>query len=268
MATKNNISKEFDFDQLKHNLNTSMEEDDISVSEELINRTMEKIGQDDTLNSPKTSNKNKRRNRIYFNNLATAALIVFLVGIGLVKGISGDYFSISQSDKASEIAEEMDRDMVDEEISNLDSEGEFSDSIEEKNESGKVISGLVISNIIDLDPDNIETLEVSYYEDNAVINKDLTSKLDEVFVLFDTYPLEEIAPIEEETWKYKLNILQKNNDVIYTITIWENINVIEERWLVENGELSEPDQHVRRSFQIEEVENLKVEIEQIINSSN
>lgn len=272
METNSNISNEFDFYRIKQSLNTSMEEDDISVSEELINRTMEKIEQDDTSSYGKTSNKNKRKNRLYFTNVAAAVLIVFLVGIGLVKGISGDYFSLSKSDQAPEIAEdnkEMNEDIAYEEENDLDGEVEFSDSIEDTNEIGKTASELVIPNVIDLDLSNIDILEVSYYDDNDdVINRDLTRNLEEVFVLFSTYPLEEISPREDETWKYRLNVLPITNDTRYTITIGENINIIEERWPLDESELSEPDQYERRTFQVEEVEKLKVQIEQIINSSN
>lgn len=258
MKVNNNISKEFDYEQIKHNLNTSMEEDDISVSKELTSKTMAKIKQDDVWVSSTTSHKDKRKIGYNFSNVAAVVLLVLLIGAGVVRGISGDYFYKKDyaSDKMAPQMNENDKDMSNE------TDGDFADSVEEIKDSEETASGLVISDVIDLDLTNIETLEVSYYEGKAVINRELTNKTDEVFALFNTYSIEEINPKEDDAWIYKLIFLAKTDDRIYTITIGENMNI------VDASELSESNQHEKKAFQVEEVESFKAELEDIISAGN
>ncbi len=254
MEANNNISKEFDYEQIKHNLNTSMEEDDISTSKELITKTMARIKQDDVSVSSTTSHKGKRKTGYNFSNVAAVVLLVLLIGTGAVRVISGDYFS--KKDYASD---EMVPQMKESNKgTSNEADGDFADSVEEIKDSEEITSGLVISDVIDIDITNIETLEVSYYEDESVINKDLTNKIDEVFALFNTYSIEEINSKGEETWIYKLTFLTKTEERNYTITIGENITIIDE------NKSRQENPYVRRVFQVEEVDNLKAELEYII----
>ena len=84
MKEKSNKYKEFDFNRIKHSLNTSMEDDNIIVSEELISKTMNKIQEESNLDNSDTPN-NKWYDKLTPSNVVVALLLILILGTGIGK---------------------------------------------------------------------------------------------------------------------------------------------------------------------------------------
>ncbi len=289
----------FDFTMIKANLNTSMEQDGITVSEELIQKTVNKIKTQTNLNSSKTSNNQKWKKKLNFTNVAAAVLIVFLVGTvagknlldsnkpsNMVRMDNKAIYEVDEPLEANDVSiDTFDGGILPASEENVDNEGEVEagtdsepiggiDSKDGNNYTGDTDdipteddinkNGIFSSNIINLEVSDVESLEVSYYVDSTVINKDLTIKIEDVFILLNTYTLEETSANPVEEWTHKLNVIP-SGDSIYTILIGNNIEIIKETKTSKSISLDEASDIIRESFIVEDIVGLKIQLDQIIN---
>src|SRR5690554_1215211 len=86
-----------------------MEEENISVTQELISKTMDSIRGQSYSNFETTSNNKRWRNKFNITNIAVAVLLVVIIGTGIGKqlydeSLSHDLASL-ENDAAYEIAE-------------------------------------------------------------------------------------------------------------------------------------------------------------------
>lgn len=290
----------FDFNMIKSSLNSSMEQDNISVSDDLINETMNRIKSQNNLDPSITSNKYRWKSKLNFTNVAAAIIVVFLIGtvvgknfidyksLDLAKGDQDNSYEFGETLTADDVAmdsadsdtlvavedsEENQGDLVNETragagtgagIDGKEAKGYTEDNGSATKDEAAEESVLTFTTITNLDASTVESLEVSYYVDNSVINKDLSLKKEEVFTLFNAYPLDEISANPEEEWTHKLNIVPTGKS-IYTIIIGNNIDIIKEAKISNNSNLDEPKDQVRKTFQVLDVEGLKIQLEQLIN---
>lgn len=260
--------KKFNLNMIKSSLNSSMEQDNITVSEELVKNTIERIQSQKNLNSSKTSNNQRWKKKLNLTNVAAAVLIVFLMGTLAGKNILEKNYSGDIAKRDNGISYEMD--VTNDGQLNTDDADLFAlpqdnnrvlkeEALEEN--AGNDID---LASIMNLEASDIENLEVYYYLDNTVINKDLTAKIEDVFALFNTYPLEETnaGPVEE--WIYKFNVIPSGKS-IYTILIGDNIDIIKETKITDSSNSDKFNDQDRKTFRVIDIVGLKIQLDQLIN---
>ena len=90
--------KSFDFSMIKSSLNSSMEQDNISVSDDLINETMNRIKSQSNLDPSITSNKYRWKSKLNFTNVAAAIIVVFLIGTVVGKNFIDNNMNMAKKD--------------------------------------------------------------------------------------------------------------------------------------------------------------------------
>lgn len=252
----NNGYANFDPDGIKDSLNISLEEAGISVTEDLINTTIDRIKEDEKQVRNKNKFKKPPKGPYKYANIAAVIALVLIVGTIFTKNlIDRDVIIFSKSmDKSSSM--EMSDPINGKEESNINSDYE-QDAYEYKGEK--------FHTIIPLQASEIENIEISYYSDNGVINKDLTKKKEDILDLFSNYELEEINSKVEDQWYYRLTIRPIKNlgdNSVYTIIIGKNLNLTQEIKIAANSEREETSQIIRRTFQVNSIEDLKTALRQ------
>lgn len=288
--------KSFDFSMIKSSLNSSMEQDDISVSEDLVKKTMNLIKPQADSNPSITSNNHKWKSKLNFTNVAAAVLLVFLIGTVVGKNLLDNNMNMAKKDDriAPELGESLasydvaqedngDYQVVDDMASTDGNSPLVTDATGGGGLDGKLPmdsttssegatmeeameeSGLTFSYLTNLEYSDVESLEVYYYMDNSVINKDLSLKKEEVFDLLNLYLLDEVNVSPEEEWVYKLSIVPSGLS-IYTIYIGNDINISIESKTSSSTNVDESKNQFRRTFKVSDVEGLKIQLDQLINA--
>jgi hypothetical protein len=177
--------------------------------------------------------------------VAVVAIIIFVVGVGVIKNsmemksvqereFSGDSADSGQQQINDTVeeggVEENEMADVNDQASSFD---ENVSGIKESKTDTAIFSGtdsLAFTEMIPLIADQVENLEISYYVDNTVINKDFTERVSEIFTLFDSYELTEVDKEEENSWKYRLSVQARDHEsdsfTHYTILLGENMEII------------------------------------------
>lgn len=268
--------KDFNFMNIRVSLNSSMAKDNIFVSKELKAKTMDSISKEQEGEDASSLSKNTGQWKKDFNftNVIMVALLFLVIGTGIYNNISKNY-----SDDRLHIHEKSahhqgkDQSETNETLGTSQSEvgnprPSNSESLEEdRGQDIKYAEGdpasLAIPKIINLESSDIDNIEISYYVDKSVRNKDLTSKKDRIFDLFRMYSIEEVAVSYEDGWTNKLRLLS-NND-IYTILIGNRVNVIKTKQSdITDHNTNKGPQDIR-TFSMDNVDGFIYQLDQIIN---
>lgn len=275
---KNKKDFEFDYNHIKESLNTSLEEDGITVSEELISKTMMGLQKSNVSESRDKSFLSKFKT----SNIAVAVFLFLIIGLGILKHSSN--LNLASKSAPRERAEKYDL-YDDSQAGGVAKEEDIGQNYDQGKEELIAEEGGLettsslpnFSNIIGLESDDIDTIEISYYVDNSVINKDLIEKEEEIFTLLDSYQLIEEEADEDHSWSYRLTIVPKEakgdlskdysqpSDIYYVILIGNHLDFIKKSKLPikeENGE--EKEELDRKSYEIKNLEELSLQLDRLI----
>lgn len=263
--------KELDFEENKLYLNSSLDLDD----------------KDKRDSSQSQNNQGKKKDYNFSNILATLALIVLVL---LVMG--SNYIKEKDSISLEEVQEgfdpestrdntsldpAIDTDTLEDSLyNNAGNQDNSSDNFsnpgkEREGDTGLLsesignndVDGLIISSVLGLEIDEIENLDVSYYLDDTVINSDLTNKIEEVYLLLNSFSLEEIDSSKADEWIYKFSVIPSeasSEDYSYIILLGDNINIIKE---AKNINLDDENQEMLvRTFKVENMTSLLYQVNQ------
>ncbi|QHQ60728.1 hypothetical protein Ana3638_08020 [Anaerocolumna sedimenticola] len=292
----NSLPSDLDDLRVKDHLNASFELDNLTVSEDLIARTLKAIKESD-----QQEEQSKKINKIKHFPVrrlvsAAAAIAVLIVGINIFQNsftgnkkgtqISMDSSStekapeeaatmenysaaadgaasLNNSTKSSEItgssAEESDMAAADEEITTFSAELK-----EDTKKAGGASSGYgenLFSVLYPINYDTVTTFNVSKNGDTGKALKETGIKVNEFYNILDGYPLTESNTNENRNtaeWIYKAEIVEPNQ-VAYTIIIGDTIQV------EQKSETGEPQVSV---YSTENMDNLIKQIQDFYNSNN
>lgn len=266
----NTSKKEIDFSTINVNLNTSIEPG--------------------SLETPKSTDNKKEKKDFNFTNILAVIVLLFLILTVIANNISKNE-SYMSSDVGRGTGEQVTNEVLeDREVPGTDlaeANGTGGDSVVNDNTSRDGLaedsdrndvdidldeglasedlkSALNFSALIGFEPANVEGLEVSYYIEDGVINKDLTEKTEDVFSLLGTYSLKEVAGDEgDDKWEYKLN-LEPHGKNIYTVFIGDHIDIVEEPKTSKSNTKDESSKKIIRTFQVADIESLQVQLNQLV----
>lgn len=292
----NSLPSDLDDLRVKDHLNASFELDNLTVSEDLIARTLKAIKESD-----QQEEQSKKINKIKHFPVrrlvsAAAAIAVLIVGINIFQNsftgnkkgtqISMDSSStekapeeaatmenysaaadgaasLNNSTKSSEItgssAEESDMAAANEEITTFSAELK-----EDTKKAGGASSGYgenLFSVLYPINYDTVTTFNVSKNGDTGKALKETGIKVNEFYNILDGYPLTESNTNENRNtadWIYKAEIVEPNQ-VAYTIIIGDTIQV------EQKSETGEPQVSV---YSTENMDNLIKQIQDFYNSNN
>mgnify|MGYP001226907346 CR=1 FL=1 len=283
---KNKTSFEFDYNCIKESLNTSLEEEGITVSDDLINQTMIGVQKSKVLDfksdKDRESGGKSFLSKFRTSNIALAVFLFLILGLGILKHSSN--FNIANKSAPKERAEKYDlyasqagMEAAPKEDLGQSYDQDTDNSIIEEEEISTASSLSKFSNIIGLDPEDIDAIEISYYVDNSVINKDLMEKEEEIIRLLDSYQLIEEEADEDHSWSYRLTIVPKESkedsskaysqpaDIYYIILIGNHLDIIKKSKLPTKKEDGEENEELdRKSYEIKDLEELIQELDRLI----